>query len=62
MLASLFVLALFTLVGTSFLASYPSEARARDKVLGVVSQSSGVVLDGQPVSNPAIILRALASG
>ena len=54
-----FVLGMFALVGIVFLAGYLNENRARHQLLTVVAQSSGVILNGQTLSDPSVVLAAL---
>ena len=58
-LLATFVLAMLTLVGTVFLADELTENHERKGLLGAVSQSSGVALDGRPLADPSTLLVAL---
>jgi hypothetical protein len=52
-------LAMGTIVGSGFLAENISETRARQYLLRAVGQSSGVVLNGERLSDPSVVLAAL---
>ena len=59
MFLAVFNLFMFALVGTGFLADYLTEDHERKSLLSAVSQSSGVAIDGRPLSDPSTVLVAL---
>ncbi len=48
-------------VGCGMLASYLSEHFARQALFGAVAKSTGARLNGEPVEDPSVLLRALRS-
>jgi hypothetical protein len=53
------VIVLGLLVGGGFLADYLSEMQARKHLLAAVDRSSGVILNGEPVTDTSVVLGAL---
>lgn len=55
------VLGFMALVGCGMLALYLSEQFAREALLGAVVKSNGARLNGEPVEDPSVLIRALRS-
>jgi len=59
MLIFLVMRVIFPLGGYNFVANDNAEKGARDELLAALTTSSGVIIDGQPVPDPAPVLAAL---
>jgi len=59
MLLAIFVLGMFAFVGLGLLAEYLSKEQARRNLLIALSESTGVIVNGEPVRDPSALLAEL---